>query len=315
MKRVVLTGASGFIGRHAIQPLLSRGYEVHALGRRSRQTPSVAQEMGNGVIWHTVDLLEPTQVKAAINAIQPTHLLHFAWYVTHGKFWAAPENLDWVSASLGLLRAFAEVGGRRVALSGTCAEYDWTTGGSRGDGVCNEASSALKPSTLYGTSKHALQMVLSSFAVQQRMSAAWGRIFFLYGPDEAPQRFVSSVIRALLAGQPARMSHGNQVRDFLHVADVADAFVALLDSEVQGPVNIASGQPVTLKDVALELGDYLNQRDCIELGALPAAPNDPPMLVADVGRLRSEVNWQPKFNLTTGLADAVTWWKEHENHN
>lgn len=306
MKRVLLTGASGFIGRHAIQPLLARGYEVHAVGRRS-----AILGVSNEVIWHAADLWVRAEVEAAVMDIQPTHLLHFAWYVTHGKFWAAPENLDWVSASLNLLRAFASAGGQRVVMAGTCAEYDWTTG----DGICRESGTLLRPATLYGTSKHALQLMLSSFAAQQKLSAAWGRIFLLYGPDEAPQRFVASIIRALLSGQPARISHGNQVRDFLHVADVANAFVALLDSDVQGPVNIASGQPVALKNVALMLGDDLNQREQIELGALLAAQNDPPVVVADVNRLRDEVNWQPRFNLADGLADAVTWWKQHEDHN
>lgn len=310
MKRVLLTGATGLIGRHAIPPLLARGYEVHAVGRQVPAQHS-QRDVARQVHWHTVDLLDAAQVSAAVREIQPTHLLHFAWYVAHGKFWAASENLDWVSASLTLLRAFAAQGGRRVVMSGTCAEYDWTLGEER----LREVSSPAKPSTLYGTSKHALHLILERFAAQHKLSAAWGRIFFLYGPDEAPQRFVASVIRALLAGQPARMSHGNQVRDFLHVADVAEAFVAVLDSEVDGAVNIASGEPVTLKGVAETIGDLLHQRDHIALGALPAAQNDPPVLVADVSRLRHEVNWRPRLNLTDGLIDTIQWWKEHEDHN
>jgi nucleoside-diphosphate-sugar epimerase len=307
MKRVLLTGASGFIGRHAIRPLLDGGYEVHAIARDVESLRAWAQA---GVVLHPASLLDAAQTQAIVRAIQPTHLLHLAWYVAHGKFWAAPENLDWVAASLHLLRAFAEAGGQRVVMAGTCAEYDWV-GDSSWDGVCVEQGTPLKPTTLYGASKHALQTMLCAFAAQTKLSAAWGRIFLLYGPHEPPQKLVPAVVRSLLQGEPARTSHGQQVRDLLHVQDVADAFVALLGSDVQSAVNIASGLPVALREVVLAIGDVLGRRELVQLGALPAAPNDPPKLLADVTRLRDEVGWQPKIDLRTGLAQTIDWWRSH----
>jgi nucleoside-diphosphate-sugar epimerase len=153
-------------------------------------------------------------------------------------------------------------------------------------------------------------MMLQAYAAQTSLSLAWGRIFFLYGPYEHPSRLVASVIRSLLTGEPARCSHGNQIRDFLHVQDVAGAFVALLESEVTGPVNIASGQPIPLKEVISRLAVQLNQPDLVQLGVIPAPANDPPLLVADTRRLQQEVHWQPEYNLETGLVQTIDWWAE-----
>src|SRR6202790_4494362 len=107
-----------------------------------------------------------------------------------------------------------------------------------------ENSTPLLPTTLYGTSKHALERMLHSSSQQMGFSSAWGRIFFLYGPHEEPSRLVAYVVQSLLRAEPALCSDGNQVLDFVHVEDVASAFVALLESKVEGPVNIASGRAV-----------------------------------------------------------------------
>jgi nucleoside-diphosphate-sugar epimerase len=118
------------------------------------------------------------------------------------------------------------------------------------------------------------------------------------------------VVQSLLRGEPARCSHGNQIRDFLHVEDAAAAFVALLDAEtVAGAVNIASGRPVALKDLIGSIAVELGREDLIRLGAVPAQANEPPLLLADVARLRDEVGWQPRYTLETGLAQTVEWWR------
>jgi nucleoside-diphosphate-sugar epimerase len=237
MKRVLLTGATGFIGRYCLPSLLASGYEVHAVSSRVQQAPQSETH------WHQADLLNSEQVLGLMVRVQPTHLLHFAWSVVPGKFYTSLENYRWVQASLNLLQAFGLQRGRRVVMVGTCAEYDWKYG------YLSEQITPLSPATLYGACKHALQVMFDAFTRQTGLSGAWGRIFFLYGPYEHPARLVSSVIRSILQGEPARCSHGNQIRDYLYVQDVADAFVALLESDIMGPVNVASGCPVALKDI------------------------------------------------------------------
>ena len=113
----------------------------------------------------------------------------------------------------------------------------------------NENSTPLKPGTPYGNCKLALQRKLA----EMNLNWAWGRIFFLFGAHEHPGRLISSVINSLIESDSADCSHGGQIRDFMFVKDVADAFVDLLDSEVKGAVNIASGEARTIKEVVLEI--------------------------------------------------------------
>lgn len=297
-KRVLLTGATGFIGRQAIAPLRERGFEVHAVSHGEVREPLGA------VSFHQADLLDPDAVRALLDAVRPTHLLHFAWFATPGQYWTSPENLRWVSATTGLLQAFAGAGGQRVVMAGTCAEYDWQAG------HCVENQTPLAPSSLYGASKRAMGLLLEAAAPVLQVSTAWGRIFFLHGPWEHPLRLVPSVARALLRGEPVDCTDGSQVRDFLHVADVAGAFVALLDSPVEGAVNIASGQVIPVRDVILGVANRLGAPALVRLGALP--PGGPPVLSAETRRLRDEVGWVPRFGLEDGLDDTVAWWRQHQ---
>jgi nucleoside-diphosphate-sugar epimerase len=297
MKKILLTGASGFIGRHCLPFLLENGYEVHAL--------SLAQlpEFSEDVVWHTQNLLDIESTKHLIESVRPTHCLHLAWHTEPGKYWTSSENLDWISASISLLQSFYKNGGERFVGAGTCAEYDWRYG------YCSEAFTPLAPGTLYGVAKYAFQKILHSYSENFSLSSAWGRVFFLYGPHEHPARLTSSVIASLLRGEPALCSPGNQIRDFMHVADVGGAFVRLLESEVKGEVNIASGKPVSVKDFIGIIARQINGIDRVKLGALPAR-NEPAMLVADISRLKDEVGYTPHFDLEAGLSQTIAWWKE-----
>ncbi|MBO0350582.1 NAD-dependent epimerase/dehydratase family protein [Phormidium pseudopriestleyi FRX01] len=298
MKKVLITGGRGFIGQHCLPLLLAKGYEVHAVSSQP------VNQSNSKVYWHQANLLKPEEVSRLLSQIKPSHLLHFAWFAIPGKYWTALENFKWVEGSLNLLQEFAQSGGQRVVMAGTCAEYNWDYG------YCSEKVTPLVPKTLYGVCKNSLQSMVDAFAQQTGISSAWGRIFFAYGPHEYGDRLVPSVIRSLLQRKTAPCSHGNQIRDFLYVQDVADAFVTLLESHVSGAINIASGQPVALKDIIYQIGEILNGSELIELGVLPTSTNDPPLLIGDMRRLRDELCWQPKFNLNQGLNEAVTWWEK-----
>jgi len=304
MKRVLVTGGRGFVGRHCLPQLVERGFEVHALSSRPAtltETPPEVQSDPDGVHWHAANLLDTAAVNAVLQTIQPTHLLHLAWITEPRRYASAPENVDWLAASLHLLRTFHAVGGQRVVMSGSCAEYDWN------HGWCSESVTPLQPATLYGQCKHALQSTLAAYCKQVGLSWGWGRLFFLYGPHGHPAKIPGVVIESLLRGDPALCSHGRQIRDFLHIADAARGLVLQLDSDVQGPVNIASGEPVTIREIVLQIADQLGRRDLVQFGAVPTSPHDPPLLVADVRRLRTELAWQPTYSVTSGLAATLEW--------
>ncbi|HKS27258.1 MAG TPA: NAD(P)-dependent oxidoreductase [Pyrinomonadaceae bacterium] len=303
MKRVLVTGAGGFIGRHALPQLASRELvEVHAV---SRSLPP--EGLSKEVTWHRADLLNPSEVSELLARVRPDSLLHLAWYAVPGKYWTALENLAWVQASLDLLQQFARAGGERVVMAGTCAEYDWS------QCICSEKSTPLLPQTLYGASKHALSLMLDAAAGGLNVSAAWGRIFFLYGPHEHPARLVPHVIRGLLRGETVACTAGTQVRDYLHVQDVASAFVSLLESDVSGAVNIASGEPVEVREIVRRIADQIGGRELVRLGALPTPETEPPLIVADVERLKTEVGWTPAYSLSDGLAETIEWWSREGN--
>jgi len=295
-KKVLVTGASGFIGRACLAPLVRRGFEVHAASARPSRIDAPH------VTWHRHDLLVPGEPERLVEAVRPSHLLHMAWYAVPGQYWTAPENMDWVAASAALARAFERAGGQRFVGTGSCAEY------AAGDADCDERTTPLEPPTFYGTCKLATSRVVGAFA-RGRFSFAWGRMFFLYGPHEDPSRLMPGVITSLLDGRDALCTAGTQIRDFLYVDDVGDAFAALLASDVEGAVNIASGRPVRIADAVMEIARQLDAVGRVKLGARPMPAGEPPAITAVTSRLRDEVRWSGARDLDRGLADTIAWWR------
>jgi nucleoside-diphosphate-sugar epimerase len=305
---VLVTGAGGFIGRASIDPLLAAGYEVHAVLSPAGAPIDLAPAGG----WaraqvRRADLLDLTAIDALVDEVRPSHLLHFAWIATPGVYRQSAENHRWLAASQTLLRSFHGRGGVRAVMAGSCAEYDWSR-----VGVCNEARSPLAQGaavTPYAACKIALQRSLDEFGSAHSLSTAWGRIFFQYGPGEPRQRLVASVIVALLGGREALCTHGRQIRSFLHVEDVGAAFAALLASAVQGPVNIGSGERIAIAELLKRLAEDIGRPELLKLGARPAPPGEPPLLVPDIDRLSREVAFSPRRPLDEGLKDTVRWWR------
>jgi nucleoside-diphosphate-sugar epimerase len=256
------------------------------------------------VTWHQADLLDADQIARLLKAAQPQALLHLAWYVAPGDWYGAYENFLWMQSSLELLRQFELLGGARVLMVGSGAEYDWRYG------YCTEDRTPLDPNTYYGHCKLMLGNALFEFSKLRELNSTWARIFFLYGPGEAETRLVAHTINSILAGVRPRCTHGNQVRDYLHVADAADGLVSVLDSDHTGTVNIASGEPVTLRQLIGRVASQLEQPpDFIEFGAVEAPPTDMPFVVANVERL-NVTGWRRTFDHDSGIAHTIDWWKQ-----
>jgi nucleoside-diphosphate-sugar epimerase len=184
---------------------------------------------------------------------------------------------------------------------GSCAEYDWAFG------RCSEFSTPLNSATTYGVCKNRLRFELEELGKETGLSAAWGRLFFLYGPHERPERFVPSVINSMLRGETATCSSGEKLRDYIFVKDAADALASLLDSLVAGPVNIGSGTPSAIRQIAGQIGEKLGRSDLLRFSDVQS--DEPAEVSADTTRLNNEVGWSPQYNFDRGLEETINWWK------
>ncbi|MCA3365659.1 MAG: NAD(P)-dependent oxidoreductase [Roseomonas sp.] len=291
-ERVLVTGATGFIGQH-IPPLLqARGLEVHATARS-------ALPEHQGIIAHGVDLLREDEAQRLVKDIRPAIIIHSAWYIAHGRFWTAPENIDWLEASTALAAYAAEAGTRRFVGLGTCAEYATEAGD---DALPWPETRRIAPATPYGEAKAALAQRLAEMAAARaRFGFAWARLFHLFGPGENPARLVPSIMIALREGREAQCASGRPVRDFISTQRCAAALAALAASNVEGPVNIASGAPISIAAMARLIAEIAGRPYLLRLGALADRPNEPAYMVAHTGRLRREVGFSAPVSLAAEL--------------
>jgi nucleoside-diphosphate-sugar epimerase len=293
---VLLTGATGLIGRHCIPALIDRGFDVHAVSRN----PGA---QGGPASFHAADLTDPEGAAELIGRLKPSHLLHLAWDTTPGEYLHSRQNEAWLDSGRAMVDVFCRAGGRRIVAAGTCFEYAFAPRPL-------VETDPLDPQTPYARAKVKLAEYLRSQAESCGFSWAWGRIFYVFGPGEHAQRLVPAIITQLLQGLPAACSHGRQIRDYMLSLHIAQAFAALLDSDVTGPVNIARGEKTTVGQIAGTLGRIIERPEMVRLGALPARAEEPPAIYADVSRLTEQVGYRPTQTLEVGLRSTVHWWRQ-----
>jgi nucleoside-diphosphate-sugar epimerase len=299
--RVLITGATGFVGSEVARQAVAAGYEVAALVRPDAslwRLDGVTERVD--VIW--TDLSDHGAVRSAVARYRPDTCIHLAWYAEPGKYLHATENLSCLADGIALLRSLADVGCRTVVMTGTCAEYDSEAGWLHED-------SPSAPATLYAATKLALGLVGRQLAQEAGIRFSWARLFYLYGPAEADGRLVPTLIRALADGRPFHATVGDQVRDYLHVADAAAGVLALARGDASGIFNVASGAPVTVRELIATVAAVVGRPDLVHYGAAPPRLWEPPFVCGDSRRLRG-LGWAPRYTLQSGLAQTVQWWRD-----
>jgi nucleoside-diphosphate-sugar epimerase len=289
---VLLTGATGFLGSHCLDRLLRERCIIHAVSRRPRHRTH------DRVTWHVEDLRVPEAAQQLVERVRPTHLLHSAWIATPGRFWSDPENLDWLQSGVAVLRGFGEIQGRRFVGVGTCAEYHWE------ECPFSEDKTPIRPMTLYGKAKAAMAAAVDAFSARYRFSAAWGRIFFPYGPGDAPQRVIPTVIEALQSRRPVVLSDAKQERDFIYVADAADLLVRLLGGDEEGTFNVGTGYGTQIRSIAERIADRLGGRELLKFGATET-DGERMRLIADMSKVTDLLGWSAPTSLETGLDNLL----------
>ncbi|MAG69331.1 MAG: UDP-glucose 4-epimerase [Acidobacteria bacterium] len=300
MHRVLLTGAGGFVGSHLARLLLAEGQEGMALISPSTNRWRL-RDIESRLSILDSDLTNLAALGDRLRAFRPDVCLHMAWHGWAGQT-APDENLTSLAVSLELLKLMSSLRCERFVAAGTCFEYDvrheWLS-----------EKTPLGPHNVYGACKKAMFEIAQEFAALTGIRVLTPRLFYSYGPYEPARRIVASIIRTVLGGGTAKVTPGQQIRDYLHIEDVASAIWTATQSPVTGAVNIASGEPVTIAEVATTLGQLLGKPDRVEIGAIGYQEGDPMRVAGDATLLRRETGWSPRFGLRDGLANAVAWWE------
>ena len=288
--RVLLTGATGFIGAHVARVLVEQGAEVHGL-----TLPGAPRDRLDGIEssiqMHEGDLSGGAWARATILEIAPDAALHLAWYAEPGSYLrASPENMASLRAGMNVLAALAEGGKcRRVVVAGTCLE-----------------NLATSQPTIYAASKAAQHQLAMGFT-ERGMTAACAHVHYLYGPWEDRRRVVPTVTTSLLRGQRVDLTSGSQSRDYLHVSDVAAALCRILVTDATGRVDVCTGKPVALRDVFDEIGRATGKPELLGVGLLPDSPYDGWPATGDPTALLA-TGWQPRYSLRQGIEANTAWW-------
>jgi len=283
--RVLLTGASGFIGRHILVALLQQNIQVVTVGRT---------HFAKSFKHINLDILSATDFVPLFREAQATHLLHLAWHTEHGEYWTSPLNLRWLEATVRLVEASCAANIHHVMVAGSCAEYDWTSG------YCREDVTPLNPTTLYGVAKDATHNLVLAVCARHQVPCAWTRIFWSYGDGESNKKLVPSLIEFFQGRRAPFAINATVYRDFLHVSDIAQGFIKILTQGASGVYNVSSGEPTRLSEVVTTLASLLGSDPEQILELTKERRDEPKMLIGESLKLR-ELGWKPILSLTQGL--------------
>lgn len=298
-RRVLVTGASGFIGSHLCRRLAALGAEVHGVSRRFGVVgdPSIR--------WWQTDLVDEEAVKELVGAVQPEVILHLAGEVVGARAVSQvlPSLRGNLLSTVHLLLAAADSGCRRVVLTGSIEEP------TQGDATAI-------PSSPYAAAKLAATGYGRMFHALYGLDVVMLRVFMVYGPAQRDlQKLIPYVILSLLRGEVPAMSSGHRPVDWIYVDDVVDAFVAAAATTTGGGeiLEVGSGELVTVRELVERMGPMVRFDAQLRFDQA----NDRPMEQvrrANIGRTNELLGWRPGVSLDDGLKRTVDWYRELFEH-
>lgn len=268
---VLLTGSTGFVGRQVLRALGVQNTTVRLIIREGADVPLECSANIDRVI-RTSDLFAESVSWWADACEGVDTIIHVAWYAEPGKYLQSSKNLDCLIGTLKLAQGALQAGVRRFIGIGTCFEYDLSRGKL-------SIETPLKPLTPYAGAKAAAYLGLSQCLSIEHIDFAWCRLFYLYGEGEDTKRLVPYIRDKLSSGEHADLTSGNQVRDFLDVSEAGRMIAEVANSKTQGAINICSGIPVTVRQLAEKIADEYGRRDLLLFGSRPDNLIDPPCVV------------------------------------
>jgi dTDP-6-deoxy-L-talose 4-dehydrogenase (NAD+) len=295
--RVLVTGATGFIGSWVTRALLDRDHDVIGTFRPGRVPPVDLTSHPRFVGW-PVDLDDPVAIEKLAHEVRVEITVHMAWYTDPTTYLRSPRNMDSLAMTAKLARALYAHGCRRIVGAGTCVEY------APNDRPQKETD-LIGPRTLYAVCKRAACLAMEALAAEQQREFAWARVFHIHGPGDPRTRLIPSIVEQLRRGVMVELTDGSQIRDHLHVSDVGAAIASIALSDAGGVFNVCSGEPVTLRHVVEVVAGVVGRPDLLRFGARPHRPGEAKFLVGDATRLK-QLGWTAAWTLEGGLRDAVS---------
>ncbi|MDR1123784.1 MAG: NAD(P)-dependent oxidoreductase [Elusimicrobiota bacterium] len=288
-KKVIITGASGLIGKEIITPLKEAGFDIYAL------TIDVNNPVIEGVTWVPCNIFDNKKTKEIFNYIKPQYLIHLAWVVTE-NYITSNLNFDFLKSSLGLLKFFHDAGGKRAVFTGTCLEYGQKA-------IPLKENDTIEPLGIYGKCKNYLREIAEIYCTNNNISFAWGRIFYVYGKGEHPKRLTASIINSLKENKPIQVNHAQLHRDYIYTKDIAGALTELLKSDINGIVNICSGKSISIGEYTEKIAKKLGKEDLLILKELPTP--QPAKIIGNNTRLTEEVKYKIKYDIDIALDEIL----------
>ena len=305
-RRVLVTGASGFLGANLVRGLLEASCEVHAVVR-----PRTDLVRLNAILpsleLHHADLTDGESVERALRAARPELVFHLA---ATGGHPVDPESRNVLLASVvlgtsNLLYGLRPGNVSRLVQLGSGLEYGHSDEPLAEDHL-------LEPVTFRGAVKAAATLLCVQEGRATGRSVVVLRPFAVYGPWESPTRFIPSVIRAGLGNERLPLTAGGARRDFVFVADVVEACLLAAGADLSpGEIlNLGSGSPSTDQEVVAAVEGLLGRRIDVCRGGFPSRDLDSRVWIADRRRARERLGWEPRHSLSAGLEKTIAWFQK-----